>query len=182
MNLDDGCVEGLKWGEPAAFERLIAEFEGPLFRFFYCQRRDPNLAEEHSAETFARLVAALPRFRGGPERLPAFVFATARHVLSADRRHASRRPVPFDATPEFPDPAVTPFERLANTEERESLLRALDSLEPDARQVVLLKYIEGLAIRDIADALGMPEGTVKSHLHRARERLKEILLPTRCEP
>src|SRR5260221_426771 len=80
MFQDESFLARLKEGEPSAYVVLVERFEGPLYRFFYCDHRDHHMAQEQTAETFAQLVQSIRGMRGSREQLRAYVFATARHV------------------------------------------------------------------------------------------------------
>lgn len=60
MELDPATFAQLRTGQPMAFEALIEQFEGPLFRFFFCDHRNHHVAQEQTAETFAQLVRRCP--------------------------------------------------------------------------------------------------------------------------
>src|SRR5258705_11089646 len=77
----------------------------------------------------------------------------------------------------MPDPGRGPEQEATRAEQRERIRRALDSLPPKARTIIMLGDVEGLSYREIADALGCPIGTVMSRLHNARKRLKALLGP-----
>lgn len=71
MESDPSFLNRLKDGDPAAYETLIEQFEGSLFRIFLCDHRDCHLAQEQTAETFAQLVRSLSIMKGEQDKLPA---------------------------------------------------------------------------------------------------------------
>jgi hypothetical protein len=77
----------------------------------------------------------------------------------------------------MPDSGARPDQAAVQSEQRERIRRALDSLPPKARTIIMLGDVEGLSYREIADVLGCPIGTVMSRLHNARKRLKALLGP-----
>jgi RNA polymerase sigma-70 factor, ECF subfamily len=89
------------------------------------------------------------------------------------RSHAVRKTVPLDDR--APASGLSPSAELERTELRERLLAALGEIPEQHREVVLLHDLEGWKHREIGERLGLPEGTVRSHLHHARRRLREIL-------
>ena len=98
---------------------------------------------------------------------PAFVSAALRAELGN---------LPLEEAPERPDPQQP--ELLAEQrEQQEALQRALDQLSPEHRQVLLLRYMQELDYGEIAAALDVSEGTVKSRINRAKGRLRELLAP-----
>jgi len=78
---------------------------------------------------------------------------------------------------DFPDPSMPPDREAENRELGAKIREAVDALSPKLRTVVVLREIEGMAIEEIAEVLGCSEGTVKSRLFRARERLQALLAP-----
>jgi len=175
MNSEQSYLDRLKQGHPDAFEKLAEQFEGRLYRFFFCDHRDHHLAEEQSAETFAQLVRSLPTMRGEMDRLPAFVFSVARHVRArhwrAPRSHDSLR----EESDQVQDSRPSAYRQLEACEELEKVLVAVSTLETSVRDVFVLRFVEEYSIKDVSAALELPIGTVKSHIHRGRLRLKKLL-------
>ncbi len=182
MHADDEFLLGLKQGDPSAYDTLVARFEGPLYRFFLCEHRDHHVAQEQTSETFTQLVRALPKMEAGPEALRAFVYAVARNV---QRRRWRRRPsahLPIEFADDVADSGLSPGEAAAAREQVEHVLEVLSGLEPPLREVLYLRFIEHLSHEEIAHALEMPVGTVKSHIHRGRIRLKQLFQVTDSKP
>jgi RNA polymerase sigma-70 factor, ECF subfamily len=174
MSRDTEFVDQLKQGRPAAFERLVEQFEAPLYRFFLCDHRNHHLAQEQSAETFAQLVTSLPRMRGGCEHLRAFVFATARHIQQRHWRTRQRTPAPPIGIFDLSDSRPSPLDMASDRDEVDRVLRAIAQLEDPVQHVMLLRFVEGCTLEEIANSLEMPLGTIKSHLHRGTRRLKQL--------
>jgi len=175
MLSDESFLNRLKAGEPAAYAMLVERFEGPLYRFFLCDHRNHHTAQEQTAETFAQLVGAFRGMRGGCEQLRAYVFATARHVQLRRWRDHRKQPSSLAEALDVSDPRPSPVAVASDREQLERALNAIGQLEEQARNVLLLRFVEGCSIDEIAVALALPVGTVKSHIHRGRSRLKEIL-------
>jgi RNA polymerase sigma-70 factor, ECF subfamily len=182
MQSDDLLVAQLKQGVPAAYITFVERFEASLYRFFFCEHRDHHLAQEQAAETFAQLVRSLPSMRGGAQQLPAYVFATARHVQLRRMRDRQRHYVPLDEAAVINDPGPLPEEAVSEREQVDSVLQAIIQLDETVRNVLLLRFVEDCSIEQIAVALEMPVGTVKSHIHRGRSQLKRLLTKQECKP
>jgi RNA polymerase sigma-70 factor, ECF subfamily len=174
MQLDASFLDRLKAGDPAAYVLLVDGFEGPLYRFFLCDHRNHHTAQEQTAETFAQLVRSLRGMRGGCEQLRAYVFATARHVQLRRCRGRRNQPSPIAEALNVSDPRPSPVTVASDREQLERVLNAISRLEDPLRNVLLLRFIEGCSIDEVAEALDLPVGTVKSHIHRSRTRLKQI--------
>ncbi len=160
-------------------ERTLAEIydalSPALFRYAIRLLGDRQSSEDVVAETFHRLLLALRSGAGPQQHLRAYLYRIA-HNLAMDRR---RREARWGAQVEVEglrlaaedDPARTAEDQIVSQKAR----AALWSLTADQRQVVVLKYFEGLTNEEIAAALGKPAGAVKSLQHRALEALRRML-------
>ena len=178
MSPDESLLERLKAGEHTAYEWLVAQFEGPLFRFFICEHRDYHMAQEQTAETFAQIVRSLPKMKGGGDQLRPFVFSIARHVKLRQYRRPKLPSTPLENASEIHDPGPTPEIVMANREQVERIMNAMSQFEPHVREILLLRFVEGSPLEEVASIVGIPVGTVKSHIHRGLARLKSALAET----
>src|SRR3954464_8213396 len=133
----DSFIDDLKQGAPAAFEVFVETFEGPLYRFFYCDHRDHHRAQEQTAETFAQLVRSIKTMRGGAAQLRAFVFATARHIQLRQFRERARSAVTTTDELEISDTRPSPATIAVQREQLERVLDAIGRLEESVRRVFL---------------------------------------------
>ncbi len=177
----DDLLKQLKNGCPEAYEALVRHFEGPLYRFFLCAHGNHHLAQDQSADTFAQLVRSLPSMKGGAEQLRSFVFGVARNVQRRRWRQKATHPVSLTLADEACDNRPTPLQEAAGREELQRVLEAIRQLDEPVRSVLILRFVESLSLDEIAQTLEMPVGTVKSHIHRGRKRLAEILAEEECE-
>lgn len=138
-----------------------------------CQRMLPSRAdaEEVAAQAFAEAWEARARFDPGRGQLPSWLAGIARH-RALDRLRGSRRlPDPVAEVAETPDPADA-AEQLADRMLVAALVR---ELPPAQREVLSLAFWEDRTHKDIAQRLGLPLGTVKSHARRGLETLRQRL-------
>ena len=175
MNQDEHHLQQLKDGDPSAYESLVDEFQGRLFRFFFCHHRDHHLAEEQLSETFVQLVRSLPKMKSGASSLPVFVFAVARHVRAQAWKKKHRSHSSLEAEEEMIDSSAIAETVVENREQLQVVLDAVSAMAPSRRDVFLLRFVEGYSNGEIAEALNMPVGSVKSHIHRGRVELKEFV-------
>ena len=124
--------------------------------------------------------ASCQDFRGDAS-LSTWLYTVARSFCIKKRRRTKGAPAyhePLDrATQERTgEPSVTPEQMLLGREARETVAAALDQLEPEAREVLVLRDIEGLTAAEVAEVTGVSVAAVKSRLHRARAALREGLL------
>ena len=145
--------------------------------------RDQGVAEELAQDAFVKAFAALRSFD------PSYKFSNwmlriAHNVAIDHLRKARPTLVSIDADDSGRDLAdvvadgrePSAFERALRQDFREDLESALARLRPEFRRLVVMRYIEDLSYDDIADIVGLPLGTVKSHLHRARAALGRLLI------
>lgn len=149
-----------------AFERLLERHETQVFRMAVMMLRDHGRAEEVTQDVFLQLWRVLPRYDG--RAAPStWLYTIARNTcLSAVRAGIRRRTSLLDDVSEPAAPAV------ADGLDVRGLVARLPEMQ---RDVVTLFYLQDRSLKDVAMALDLPEGTVKSHLHRARQALASML-------
>lgn len=148
-------------GSEGLDEELYREIAPGLWRAIYVYagaRRD--IADDAVAEAFTRAIEAR-----GPIRDPkAWLYRVAFRTASAELRKAPTNPLKSELTQASADPDdVAP------------VLEALTQLPPNQRAAMVLHYRLDLSVRQVADAIGITPATVKVHLHRGRNRLRELL-------
>jgi RNA polymerase sigma-70 factor (ECF subfamily) len=165
-----GALGGARAREEA-FQRLFTALREPVFRLclqLTGQRAD---AEDAVQETFVSVLRALPAFRG-ESRLATWVYRIAVH---AALRLRTRRPPWGGAI--APEPVLDGERAQAARDGTREILEAMERLPAEHRITLALFAIEGLRHGEIAEVLGVPEGTVWSRLHSARKRLADELRP-----
>lgn len=177
-------------GSEAAFRELVERFERPVFGLIVRIVRRPELAEELAQETFVKAWRALARF--DPERkFSSWLFKIAHNAALDSLRRKGEETLSLDepvAEGEGPrelpaDPnAEDPLLRLTARGAGRALERAIAGLRPQYREVLLLRFAEGLAYEEIAEVLGAPLGTVKVHLFRARKELAAAMRALGWDP
>ncbi len=171
MDSERELVRRCRTGDPEAFRRLVEIQHERVYRTAYALTGQREAAQEVVQETFLRAWRGLGRFRGEASLatwLIRLAIAAGTDELRRQRRHALLRqvlvPLPFARR----DPTTL-------VDQRDELDQALARLSPKARQVVALRFGLDLSLKEIADTLGCPEGTVKSRLHTALAQLREQL-------
>ncbi len=177
-------VEQTLAGSEEGFRALVVRHERRVYNLLVRMLRNPALAEELTQETFLKAFTHLRSFDPG-YKFSNWILRIA-HNAAID---AVRRRGPQEVSLDEPDQReqgrldtwlVDPKSgAAAETVERQDLGRllrtAMDHLRPEYRRVVVLRYQEELSYEDIADITGLPVGTIKSHLHRARAEMAEFL-------
>ena len=153
-----------------AIALLLPAFRRRVFGLAYSFLRDREAAEDVTQEVFIKVWRALPGFDGRAS-LSTWIYAIARNTslsaLRARRAQSSLSDPEVMAAVESMNPAPA-ADTLAD---RAAILRLVDQLPRKQRQVIMLFYMEDQSHEEVAAMLGMPVGTVKTLLHRARGRL-----------
>lgn len=163
-------LAGLERGDrDVVFEKVFRTMRERVFAVCLNVTANRSDAEDATQETFVSAYRALPSFRG-EARLSTWLFRIAiRAALRVRARRTTAEPITDEsAVPRNPNPGEA-------REQRENLLAGLASLSPDHRIVLALFAVDGLSHREIAETLGIAEGTVWSRLHLARKRLAGLL-------
>lgn len=174
------CADRLTGGFVAVDDELAREFEVRLvesatlaFRVAYSVLRHREDAEDVAQEAFAKAYRNFRQLRDR-DRFRAWL-ARMTWRLAIDRCRAARRRQKLEAAASGGGAPVMPDSLVAGRDRFDELWRAIDALPEKLRIVLVLASIEGHQIAEVASLLGLPEGTVKSRLFIARQRLKEQL-------
>ena len=162
----DSRTEAAKRGDREALASLVREHYARVFRF--CARRlGDDAGADAAQETFVTMQRRIRHF-GGRSTFETWLLGIGHNECRKIARARRLDPMPMETwiEPEAPKDGA---------EDRESLRLALASLSTDHREVVVLHEIEGLKYAEIAEVLGIPEGTVKSRLHHAFAHLRAEL-------
>lgn len=171
---DDECVALSQKGDQKAFAELVRRYQGRVFRFILRMTNSRDEALELTQETFLKV------FQNIAEWQPTALFRTwlfriaTNSALDTLRRRKVVEYVPIEEDMDFADHRVNIEAQLQTIEEYRILDWALTQLGHEHREVLLLREIEDMSYADIADTLGIAEGTVKSRIARARAALLEI--------
>jgi len=159
--------------EPHAFEELVHRYQTRLYNLAYRLTGDREEAEDLTQEAFVRAYSALHTFRKG-ERFSPWVYRILVNLCISFLRRKKPQ-VPMDDDAPFVDRSLTPEQALDKKEIQDTVQKAIMSLPEQYRAVILLRHQQDLSYAEIAQALGIPIGTVKTHLFRAREMLQRLL-------
>ncbi|QDT06995.1 ECF RNA polymerase sigma factor SigW [Rubripirellula lacrimiformis] len=173
--LAPGIADRLRRSESKAVESVVDAFHAPIYRYLVCRGSTASEAEELTSEVFFQILKNISSFRGGDDQVRAFVFSTARHVRANSYRMRSRSARTMDRAMAIADSQASPMERLLADERQAKVVEAIGQLNEVAREIIVLRFVEGLSMIEIATICGMPMGTVKSHLYRAKQELKQEL-------
>jgi RNA polymerase sigma-70 factor (ECF subfamily) len=179
---DHDLVRRWQAGDEGAFEQLVRLHEKKVFRLLLRMMGNREEAEDVAQETFLSLHRHGHRFRGDA-RFSTFVYRVAsnaalnrRRTLGRNRARIKKLAVRQAAGDDLPQGPRDPEDAAIGSELSGVVRQALETLKPSLRLPVVLYDIEGLSYREIADVLGVAEGTVKSRIHRARLALRAQLV------
>jgi len=180
-------IERLRAGEAAAFDRLIEERSGDVYALLYRLTEDREEARDLTQETFLRVFQSIDHFRGDAD-LKTWIYRIAinqarnrwrwwrrrrRDVTVSLDTEGEREEQPLSAR--LRDSGIDPEQETLMREREMALRRALRTLGRLYREVVILRDVEGLTYEEIAAALEISIGTVKSRLSRGRQDLRRKL-------
>jgi RNA polymerase sigma-70 factor (ECF subfamily) len=155
-------------------ERLFAEHSQRLYAFVTYRTGDPTTAEEIVGDTFERVVRTRRRFDRNKGSEQSWMYAIALNLVTDHQRRAGAERRALDSVGHGAERSdeSDPLDRVAD---RDELLRALDRLEPDLREVLALRYGADLRLKDIAKVTGHPLSTAHERLQRGLRRLQAEL-------
>lgn len=178
---DSEWVARWQAGDALAFEVLVKRHERRVYRLLLRMLGSAEEAEDAAQEAFLSLHRHGHRFRR-EARFSTFVYRVAVNAALNRRRSQGRARARYKALIQrqaagehLPSVPRDPESAASGAQVQVRVQEALLCLPPDLRMAVILYDIEGQSYRDIAGVLGIPEGTVKSRIHRARNALRELL-------
>lgn len=173
--LEQALIEQAAAGDRASAEALIKAHQPSLFAYLLRLSGKPDIAEDITQDAFVRILTNLHRF--DPRfRFSTWLFTIAKRLyVNAMQKH---RPVydsdivgGWNGGAEVDDPAVKAEEK---TLAQHCLTEALEGLTDEQRTIIILFHQQDWPISQIAQYMDMPEGTIKSHLHRGRKKMRRI--------
>ena len=160
-------------GNLAALGALFELHHHSVFRTSYGIVRRHDLAEDVTQQVFIELFTAIRRY-DVRRPFPPWLHRIAVHRSLDELRRRKIRDVPIEAAAGLPSPSTSPEQAAEESELRSAIRNALGSLEPKHRAAVVLRYYQGFSEAETAVALGCRQGTVKSRVHYALRRMREI--------
>lgn len=175
-------LAALAAGQPALFEAFVRSETGTLLGFFRRLGAAPGEAEDLVQDTIVKLFRSAQRYQSSG-RFEAYAFRSARNVWIDSRRRAAVRERALGGSAEEGEETmgalrgeeVEPFERLESSERADLLREAVLRLDEAHRTVFEMGVMQELSYAEVSDLLGIPVGTVKSRVHHAVRKLREML-------
>lgn len=171
-------------GDSAAFAKLLERYRGPLFTFLLRSVRERGRAEELYQDVWMRVIERCAEFRGDA-KFSTWLYTIARNLsIDHQRKMRFRGHASLDAAQpgsdqpmgeHLPNPGPSTEAIALGRLVRQRIVGAVEALPEEQREVFLLRQLQGLAFREIAQVVGVPANTVKSRMRYALERLQQIL-------
>jgi RNA polymerase sigma-70 factor (ECF subfamily) len=169
-------VRRCRQGDEAAFRELVDQYKGLVLALMVRSVRDAARAEELAQEVFLKVHRGLPHFRG-ESKLSTWIYRITVNLLSQER--ADLATVSLDEIrPGEDEPRIRPAQddrAFSDFMLKDRLEKAIQRLPIQYQVLVNGHYLKGLRYEDLAEAMNLPMGTVKTHLHRAKRQLRHLL-------
>jgi RNA polymerase sigma-70 factor, ECF subfamily len=186
LSSDEKLVERCIQGDDAAWEQIVNSYAKRIYNlgYRYTNRRDE--AEDLTQEILVRVYQNLKSFRADVGTFQNWILKVGRNLI-IDHYRQTRRFQQAAGTEELEamnlkDEKVPNPERNVERDEAARFLReGLEALSPELKEAIILRDIEGMAYLEIAELLGIPEGTVKSRINRGRLELAKLLSKRRAQ-
>ena len=165
-------LERCRAGDESAFQELVDRYKGLVFALIARTVQDRSRAEDLAQEVFLRVHRGLPYFRG-EARLSTWIYRIVANVCVQD----SSRPASVSLDDERASPVVPSASdrQFGDFELRDRLEKAIARLPANYRLLIAAHYLDGVQYEDLAAALALPLGTVKTQLYRAKQQLRRML-------
>jgi RNA polymerase sigma-70 factor (ECF subfamily) len=188
-SMEDGLlIERAQRGDRSAIDALIRKYEQRAYQYAFRLTSQPEEAADVVADAFVRVYVALQNFKGQSAFTTWLYRILTNCFLDLRKRERTRRTMSLevalqteegDLERQIEDPSPTPDLQAERSERESAVESAVARLPEYQRAMIVMYHSEGLAYEEIAEALDLPIGTVKSRLNRARLSLRDLLDPDR---
>jgi len=181
---DEELMQAYLSGDLAAFEELALRYESRLVSYACSYLHRQSLSEDIVQDVFMKLIENKKGYDPSRPFRP-WLYRIARNRIFDELRKNRRWHIfHLNTSPEqdfplqigeLPDPTLSPRETLNRNELCKSLLKGLNELDSRSREMLILRYLQGLPVREVSEIMGIPEGTIHSGTHRALKSLEKIM-------
>src|SRR5436309_1648171 len=167
-------IERARNGDRAAFAELYDTHVDSVYRYLLYRVREPSDAEDLCSEVFTRAFANIHRYRWQGKSFLAWLYTIARNAVT-DRRRRERPTVEIDNAFGLAEDGPTAHERAVHGEAVDLLRGAVRHLTSEQQEVIVLRFVENMSSRQVAQVLGKNEGAIRALQFRALGRLRKLL-------
>lgn len=167
-------IDRARNGDAAAFGEIYDTHVDSVYRYLLYRVREPSDAEDLTSEVFTRAFANVHRYRWQGKSFLAWLYTIARNAVT-DRRRRDRPTVELDNAHGLAEEGPTAHDRAVLGEEVDALRGAVKHLTGEQQEVLVLRFVDDLSSREVADILGKNEGAIRALQFRALGRLRRIL-------
>ena len=174
-HLNGDLIRRAQEGEPSVVGEIYERYQRGIYRYLYYRIGDLHTAEDLTSEVFLRMIEKLPNYSGHSLAFRAWLFQIARN-LSIDhyRRMSVRKNVQL--VEEHPEGKDEPLEMITKELTSQKLYHALIKLPENQRDVIVMRFVVGMPVREVAETLHKSENSVKGLQRRALKSLRETLV------
>lgn len=167
-------IERARGGDRGAFAELYDAHVDSVYRYLLYRVREPSDAEDLTSEVFTRAFANIHRYRWQGKSFLAWLYTIARNAVT-DRRRRERPTVDLDNAFGIAEEGPTAHERAVVGEQVNALRGAVQHLTVEQREVLMMRFVQDMSSRQVAQILGKNEGAVRALQFRALGRLRKLL-------
>jgi len=167
-------VERCRQGDETAFRELVDQYKGLVFALIARSITNRARAEELAQDVFLKVHKGLPYFRG-EAKLSTWIYRIVINVVSQERRELATVSLDDDDEGRPKHEPASHDRAFGDLAMKDRLQKAIERLPVPYQVLVNGHYLKGMRYEELAEALNMPMGTVKTHLHRAKRRLRHLL-------
>jgi RNA polymerase sigma-70 factor (ECF subfamily) len=171
---DHDLLEKAISGDGKAFRKIVEKYTGVVYAAVRSVLGSRSDIDDAVQESFIRVYRGLPSF-SGRSSLSTWIWSVSRNHAINVRSKERNDIIPLDKTAEIASNRLGPEAEFARRSAAEDIEYLLSRLEGDYRQAIELRYLAGKKYHEIAEILEIPEGTVKTLIHRARIKMKKMM-------
>ena len=187
---DEALMKELRGGRESALAELVRRYQQDIFRFCLHYVKEVEVAKDMTQETFVRLYTSRQRF-DAERKLKPWILCIARNLCLNELKR--KKAVPMETLEQYassardgmgglaPCSADGPDAALMVQERRQALHKAIEELNEESRELVVLRFFERMSAKEIAEVTGSTEGAIRTRLHRLLGSLRARYAPHREE-
>ncbi len=167
-------------GDKKAMETLVIAYQKPIYNYFYRNIKDTEIASDLTQDIFLKVFSNLQKYNFS-YKFSTWIFALSHNYLIdyyRKKKSISFSTYSYDnsSTPDFPDNKhISKEDELIEEELKDSVWKAVEKLPEEYKELITLRYVNGLKYEEISEILEIPMGTLKNKIFRAKKRLITIL-------